>query len=335
MESEMKDLREKFYFRELHPRLFIGTTSDRYAGWIGQIYAKDKYEGRIIRRSNTVGGNVFTEEVLPVDSVAEYYDHFSVLEIDFTFYRPLADRKGKPTQSLHVLRTYQKHLTANDRVILKVPQTVFAKSLRRGKTHVENPDYLNPELYTRGFYDPAISLLETSLSGMIFEQEYQRKSESSTPENLASELDEFFSSIPKDDRYHVEIRTSRLLAKPLFDVLKKHGVGLVLSHWTWLPSLSDQFKKAQGAHFSSGNSLLIRLLTPRGQAYVETYAAAFPFNAMVEGMLHPSSVQDTVTVVRAALKDGRRVYLLINNRAGGNAPLIANEIVEHLDLCEA
>ncbi len=42
--------------------------------------------------------------------------------------------------------------------------------------------------------------------------------------------------------------------------------------------------------------------------------------------------KDTVTVVRAALKDGRWVYLLINNRAGGNAPLIASEIVKHLDL---
>lgn len=52
---------------------------------------------------------------------------------------------------------------------------------------------------------------------------------------------------------------------------------------------------------------------------------------MVEGMLNPSTVQDTVTVVRAALKDGRWVYLLINNRAGGNAPLIAARIVEQLD----
>jgi hypothetical protein len=167
---------------------------------------------------------------------------------------------------------------------------------------------------------------------MIFEQEYQRKSESSTPDNLASELDNFFSHIPRDSRYHVEIRTGRLLAKPLFDVLAKHGVGLVLSHWTWLPSLQSQVEKTEEADFKGNDSLLIRLLTPRGKSYAETYTAAFPFNAKVEGMLHPSTVQDTVTIVRAALKDGKWVYLLINNRAGGNAPLIASEIIEHLDL---
>ena len=99
-----------------------------------------------------------------------------------------------------------------------------------------------------------------------------------------------------------------------------------------MPPLASQFEKAQGARFNSANSLLIRLLTPRGKNYAETYEAAFPFNTMVDGMLNPSTVQDTVTVVRAALKDGRWVYLLINNRAGGNAPLIAAEIIEHIDL---
>ena len=140
MKIAAKELKENFLFKDIHPHLFIGTTSDRYAGWIGQIYSKEKYEGRITRRTTTVGVKTFTEEVLPVDSVVEYYDHFSVLEIDFTFYRSLIDSKGTPTQNLHVLRTYQKHMTENNRMILKVPQLVLAKKLRRGKTYVENTD---------------------------------------------------------------------------------------------------------------------------------------------------------------------------------------------------
>jgi uncharacterized protein YecE (DUF72 family) len=332
MTDTAKEIRKNFFFKDIHPNLFIGTTSDRYAGWLGQIYSEDKYEGRITRRTTTVGGKTYTEAVLPVDSVIEYFDHFPVLEIDFTFYRALVDRKGNPTQNLHVLRTYKKHMNDDDRTMLKVPQAVFAKKLRRGKTFTENPDYLSTEVFIKGFYEPATSILDNALAGMIFEQEYQRKTESSTPEKIALELDEFFTHIPKDNRYHVEIRTQRLLAQPLFDVLAKHGVGLVLSHWTWLPSLRDQFEMAQGAKFNNANSLLIRFLTPRGKNYAETYAAAFPFDAMVEGMLGPKTVQDTVIVVKAALKDGRWVYLLINNRAGGNAPLIAVEIVEHLGL---
>lgn len=32
---------EKYLFRDLHPNILIGTASDRYAGWIGQICSPD------------------------------------------------------------------------------------------------------------------------------------------------------------------------------------------------------------------------------------------------------------------------------------------------------
>ena len=61
---------DKFRFRGLHPDIYLGTASDRYAGWLGQIYTPERYSGRITRRTNTVGGKAFVEEVLPVESVA-------------------------------------------------------------------------------------------------------------------------------------------------------------------------------------------------------------------------------------------------------------------------
>ena len=33
---------KEFRFRHLHPNILIGTASDRYAGWIGQIYSKKR-----------------------------------------------------------------------------------------------------------------------------------------------------------------------------------------------------------------------------------------------------------------------------------------------------
>ncbi len=38
---------EKYKFRGLHPAIFMGTASDRYAGWIGQIYSPDRYKNRL------------------------------------------------------------------------------------------------------------------------------------------------------------------------------------------------------------------------------------------------------------------------------------------------
>ena len=198
---------ENFMFRDLHPRVSMGTASDRYAGWLGQIYTPDRFAAKISKRSKTVGGQTVTEELLPVESVEEYFQHFSVLELDFTFYSLLLDEHSNPTPTLRVLETYRKHLKDSDRIILKVPQAVFAQKLWRGGKFAENPGYLNAETFVQKFYKPAADLLGPCLQGLIFEQEYQAKKERTPPDVFVSALDRFFAQIPKDDRYHVEVRT--------------------------------------------------------------------------------------------------------------------------------
>ena len=111
----------RFYFQDIHPNIYLGTTSDRYAGWIGQIYSKERYAGRINRRTNVVGGKKFIEEVLPIDSVEEYFEHFRVLEIDYTFYRPLTEPDGTPTQNYRLLSNYRQYIKEGDRLISKGP----------------------------------------------------------------------------------------------------------------------------------------------------------------------------------------------------------------------
>jgi uncharacterized protein YecE (DUF72 family) len=317
---------EKFFFHDLHPQISIGTASDRYAGWLGQIYSPDRFGGKISKRSKTVGGQTVTEELLPVESVQEYFQHFSILELDFTFYSLLLDDHASPTSTYRVLETYRRHLKDADRIVLKVPQTIFAQKLWKGGKFAENPGYLNTEIFTQKFYAPAMELLGPTLQGFIFEQEYQAKKERSSPDQFASALDRFFESIPRDMRYHVEIRTEPLLSKPFFQVLEKHGIGQVLSHWTWLPSLRKQFSKGSGRFFNAGKKAVIRLMTPIGMRYEEAYLKAFPFDKMVEGMMSPRMPEETAEIMLAAVKENVQANVIINNRAGGNAPLIAQKV---------
>jgi hypothetical protein len=99
MSQSPKARLETFHFRNIHPQIFIGKASDRYAGWIGQIYSHDRYQGKITKRTKIIAGKSFIEEVLPVDSVGEYFEHFPVLEIDFTFYRPLLTIMTSPPKT--------------------------------------------------------------------------------------------------------------------------------------------------------------------------------------------------------------------------------------------
>lgn len=249
-----------FKFRDFHPNTLIGMASDRYAGWIGQIYAEGRYTKGITQRTHKVGNKTFVEKVLPVESVQEYFEHFPILEIDYTFYRLLLDQEGKPTQNYHVLKKYQDYMTEKDSVILKLPQVITARRLRRSGMSIENETYLNCQIFTEQFYKPAIQVLGSTIAGFIFEQEYYPKKDRFEPDQLASDLDGFFNEIPEDTRYHFELRTEAYLTEPVFEILEKHGVGLVFSHWTWLPPLKKQFEKTGGRFFNSGNQSIIRLI---------------------------------------------------------------------------
>ncbi len=322
--------KRKYLFRELPPNIQIGTASDRYAGWIGQIYTAGRYENGITRRSHKVGDKTFTEETLPVKSVGEYFEHFPILEIDYTFYRPLLESKGSPSSNFHVLKSYRQQMKKGDLVLLKAPQIVIARKLRRDGAFVENENYLNADIFTKQFYQPAVEILGPCLQGIIFEQEYHVKNDRIPISKFSQDLDEFFSKIPKDKCYHIELRTEAYWVAPVFDVLKKYGVGLVFSHWTWLAPLRKQFSKVGAEFFNAGNQVVIRLITPLRMNYEESYAKAFPFDKMVPGMLDPEMIEDTVKILNEAQKDKVQVNLIINNRAGGNAPLIAEKIAKRL-----
>ena len=67
-------------------------------------------------------------------------------------------------------------------------------------------------------------------------------------------------------------------------------------------------------------------MTPRGTRYEQAYAQAHPFDALVHSMLNPVMVEETVELMWEAIDMDVRINIIVNNRAGGNAPLIAQQI---------
>lgn len=319
---------EAYFLRDLHPGIFMGTASDRYGGWLGQIYSPERYQGRIQRRVKYLGERSFVEELLPVESLKEYFQHFGVLEVDFTFYAPLLDQKGTPTPNYRLLELYKTHMGPQDRLILKVPQAVTAHRLRREGRFESNPNYLDSELFTLGFYEPASRLLGSTLVGMVLEQEYQPKGDRVSLDQMAWDLERFFSRVPQDSRYHLELRTAQYLAEPVFRVMETYTVGQVLSHWTWLPPLLRQLELSGGRFLKAGKVWVIRLMTPLGMRYEEAYAKAHPFDRLVDDMLQPRMIEDTARVMKLIAEAEGCAYVIVNNRSGGNAPQIAKMVAQ-------
>ena len=69
-------------------------------------------------------------------------------------------------------------------------------------------------------------------------------------------------------------------------------------------------------------------MTPLGMKYEEAYAKAFPFDKLVDGMMSPQMIEQTAEIMLSAVLEGVRANVIINNRAGGNAPQLAQKVAK-------
>lgn len=314
--------RSRYDFRNVHPGVSFGTASDRYGGWIGQIYSQP-WEERIQKRRKQLGKKSYVETVVPTEAVSEYFEHFSVLELDFTFYRPLVEADGEPGINYRVLERYVQHSPASARFLVKAPQMFCSPTLPgRGL----NSDFLNRSAYDTVFGHPLEDVLGERLLGVIFEQGYIPRRESPASEEHVAALDSFTSAATLTHPIHFEVRSNHLLTPLFFEWLNSTGHGYVFSHWTWLPSIKDQWKAAGGFSSADGQAVL-RLLTPRKMTYAKAYDLAHPFDKVVQPLTQaPGSeamIEETVALAVKAIDAGKQLNVIANNRAWGNAPELA------------
>lgn len=196
---------------------------------------------------------------------------------------------------------------------LTVPQ--WAKQPRYGvKAGQPNPRFLDAKLFTDLFLTPyRETKFEHHTGPFLFE--FQRHGMSS--EEFCSRLDTFFGQLPKDLRYAVEIRNAGLLGPDYRQVLEHHGVAHVYNHWSYMPSLMDQYQRMEQP-FTAPFTVL-RLLTPLKMSYEAAKKRAEPYTKIVEEL--PEMRRETVELLKKAVGEKRKAYVLVNNRSEGNAPL--------------
>jgi hypothetical protein len=72
-------------------------------------------------------------------------------------------------------------------------------------------------------------------------------------------------------------------------------------------------------YYQRSTHSVLRLLTPLKMSYEAAKKRAEPYAKIVEEL--PQMRRETVQLARQAVSEGRRAYVLVNNRAEGNAPL--------------
>lgn len=329
MFEDQKKAIQVFDFRNLSSALYFGTASDRFAGWVGQIYHAP---WAITERKKTVEGMRLIERVLPIASVTEYFQHFKILELDFTFYRPLLEGDGSPSPNLKVLEQYAFHAPQEALFLVKAPQKFIAQRYKTKEGWQINPFYLDLEAYMADFHTPLKSVLGDKVKGILFQQAYQTVKDSPSLPQLLAQFHHFFGQIPRDYPISIELRSPHFLQPTYFRLLQDLGIGFCFSHWTWLPSLKEQWIRSGGSYYSPFN--VLRLLCPREMPYADALSHAYPFNQAVPALSETPQARQMIDEAAAlafkAMEQSAELALIMNNRAWGNSPLLAQALSEKI-----
>jgi uncharacterized protein YecE (DUF72 family) len=245
---------------------------------------------------------------------------FRTVGIDSSYY-------GPPTEA--VLRSYAEHLPSGFPCISKVwgQLTIhtFTKAQDSEKAGSTNPDFLNPDLFIEEIYLPYQRYFPENTGPFVFEFQTIAKSTGLGAEGFAGRLDEFFSALPRDAQYAVEVRNDDFLTPMYFAVLREHGVAHVLNSWTRMPPIGHQLD-LPGA--ISGPFILARALLRPGRTYNEAVDAFAPYDRIREP--NPKLRNDLIRLIRLSEELKIPAYVLVNNRAEGSAPLTVAAVADML-----
>jgi uncharacterized protein YecE (DUF72 family) len=285
-------------------RIFIGTSSWKYGGWIDQIYTRDRYLSR----------GKFSQKHFEAECLAEFAETFPIVCGDFSFYQ-------FPTPE------FWKKLftTAPERLkfALKVPEEVtvevFPKHPRYGpRAGRPNEQYLNAEAFRALFLEPLEAYLPR-IACLIFEF----GARGATAKEFVAEVAPFFDLLPATFRYAVEVRNREYLVEPYFDVLRDHQAAHVFNAWTKMPPLGEQI--AMRAAFTA-DFTVVRALLRAGRAYETAVAQFAPYNKIQDE--NPEGRKALRELIERMKQERRTSYIFANNRFEGNAPETIRAIVD-------
>jgi uncharacterized protein YecE (DUF72 family) len=287
------------------PLVRFGTSTWNYPGWRGLVYHQD-----------------YGPKGAAARMLREYaaFPLFGTVGVDSSYY-------GPPTEA--VLRSYAEHLPPGFPTLSKVWGQItvhtFTKAQDSDRAGKLNPDFLNPDLFIEEIYEPYQRHFSANTGPFVFEFQTIAKSSGIGAQRFADRLDEFFSGLPREGQYAVEIRNDDFLTPMYFAVLREHGVAHVFNSWTRMPPIGHQLDLPGSI---SASFIVARALLRPGRTYNEAVDAFAPYDRIREP--NPKLRRDLVRLVQAAVNRRIPAYLLVNNRTEGSAPLTIAAIAEML-----
>jgi uncharacterized protein YecE (DUF72 family) len=293
--------------------VYIGTSSWKYEGWLGQLYDPARYEYR----------GKFARTRFERGCLAEYGEVFQTVCVDAAYYdfpRP-SYLEGLAAQ---VPATFQFGFKVTDAITLKRFPNLPRFGLRAGRA---NPDYLGVDRFVRAFLEPC-ALIRSRVGVLLFEFSRFWPADYRHGREFVADLDAFLGRLPPGWPYAVELRNRAWLEPAYFDCLERHKVAHVFNSWEAMPSVTDQMA-LPGSRMEPG-LVAARFLLKPGRRYEEAVKSFQPYDRTREVNEEARAAGGTL------LREGkqtpaRKTFIYVNNRLEGSALETIDAMLDRVD----
>jgi uncharacterized protein YecE (DUF72 family) len=288
--------------------IYIGGSSWKYEGWLGQIYSRERYLSR----------GRFSRKIFEAECLKEYAETFPAVCGDFAFYQfPPVDFWDR------LFRQVPDHFRFAFKVPEQITCKVFPAHPRYGsQAGKENEAFLDAAMLHEMFLRPLLAHREKTAL-LIFEfGAFGTRSFDSLGEFL-DRLDPFLRSLPPEFRYAVEIRSPEFLQKDYFACLRENRVAHVYNAWSKMPELRTQMAIPDSV---TADFLVCRALLRRGRVYEDAVATFAPYTEVRDP--NPEVRESMRILIGRARENKEFLFLFVNNRLEGNAPATILSLVD-------
>ncbi len=288
--------------------IFIGGSSWKYEGWLGQIYTRSRYQ---------VKGR-FSRKRFEAECLREYAETFPIVCGDFSFYQfPTAEfwdkLFGQTPEAFRFAFKVPEQITCK----------VFPQHARYGaQAGLDNPAFLDAEILKEMLLRPLWRhRAKTAL--LIFECGAFSRRSFREPGEFLDRLDPFLAALPQDFRYAVEVRNPDYLQADYFQALRSRGVAHVYNAWSKMPELGQQIAMPDSM---TADFIVSRALLRAGRSYEDAVAMFAPYTEIKDP--NPQTRDALRVLIDRSRGEHRTAFLFVNNRLEGNSPATIISIVD-------
>jgi len=300
----------------LPPDIRLGTSSWSFPGWRGLVY-----EG------------IHPQTALSKKGLAAYAQIplLRTVSLDRTFYAAIT--------TIEYAR-YATQVPDGFSFVVKAPALVCDAVIRGedGRGKVVNPHFLDPAIAVREFVVPCLEGLEEKAGPLVFQISPLPRGLVEEAASLIERFAAFFAALPKElgrrrPTYGLELRNAELLTPRLMRMLAAAGVRYCVGLHDRMPAVERQAVALTTLDGATPGDLIVRWNLHRGFLYQAAKQRYEPFDRLVDEDVETRKA--LAQLAAAAFKAGRRVWITVNNKAEGSAPLSVLKLSEEIAACLA